>query len=161
MRAGRRFPGKAPMLRLLGSFLHVQHRAALVGAALGAGAMRQLLLMAVRAFGDAHGGQKVVRAAKCGTACRVAPLRIRHDAVPFVSSPVSNPGRLLTALGLICLPAWASDTLNLLGMKSQDLIRPRSPASASQRGSLGPSSQVHGWLLRLDRKSTRLNSSHL
>jgi hypothetical protein len=52
---------------LLGCFLDVQNGAALVRAALGAGAMGQLLLVAVGALGDSHGGQKVVeRRVRCG-----------------------------------------------------------------------------------------------
>jgi hypothetical protein len=54
--------------QLARGFLDVDHGAALVLAALGAGAMGQLLLVAVGALRDADGGQKVVRAAKCGTA---------------------------------------------------------------------------------------------
>jgi hypothetical protein len=55
-------------LRLLGSFLHVNDGAALVGSALGAGAMGQLLLMAAWALGDARSGEKIVGAAECGAA---------------------------------------------------------------------------------------------
>jgi hypothetical protein len=48
------------MLRLLGCFLDVQNGAALVGAALGAGTVGQLLLMAVGALGESDRGEKVV-----------------------------------------------------------------------------------------------------
>jgi hypothetical protein len=64
---------------LLGRFFHVQNGTALVLAALGAGPVRKLLLVAVGALGDADGGEKVVRAAVGGAARRVASLRIRHD----------------------------------------------------------------------------------
>jgi hypothetical protein len=53
---------------LLRSFLDVQNGATLVGAALGAGAMGQLLFVAVGALGESYGRKKVVRAAKCGAA---------------------------------------------------------------------------------------------
>jgi hypothetical protein len=66
--AGRSIPGNAAMLRLLGCFLDVQNLMALVDATLGAGAVWQLLFVAGWALGEAHGRQKVVRAAKCGTA---------------------------------------------------------------------------------------------
>jgi len=46
--------------RLLGCFLDIDHGAALVLAALGAGAMGQLLLVACGTFRDPDGGQKVV-----------------------------------------------------------------------------------------------------
>jgi hypothetical protein len=53
---------------LLRSFLDFQNRATLVGAALGAGAMGELLFVAVGALGETHSGKKVVRAAESGTA---------------------------------------------------------------------------------------------
>jgi hypothetical protein len=62
------FPGGAETLSLLGCFLDVQNGVALVGPALRAGAVRQLLFVAVGAFRESHGRQKVVRAAKCGAA---------------------------------------------------------------------------------------------
>jgi hypothetical protein len=65
--------------RLLGCFLDVQNGTALVCAAFGAGTMRELLLMAVGAFGNADSSEKVVRTAKRGAARRMAPFRIRHD----------------------------------------------------------------------------------
>jgi hypothetical protein len=46
--------------RLLGFVLDFDHGASLVLAALGAGAMGQLLLVAGGALGDADGGQKIV-----------------------------------------------------------------------------------------------------
>jgi hypothetical protein len=53
---------------LLCRFLHVEDSTALVLAALGAGAMGQLLLVAVRALGNADGRQKIVRTADSSTA---------------------------------------------------------------------------------------------
>ena len=75
------------MLSLLRCFLDVQHGATLVRSALGASVMGKLLLVAVGALGYARGRQEVVRAAKCSAARGMAPFRIRHDAIPFVSSP--------------------------------------------------------------------------
>jgi len=54
--------------RLLGFFLDIDNGASLVLAALGAGAMRELFLVAGGALGDADGGQEIVRAAECGAA---------------------------------------------------------------------------------------------
>jgi hypothetical protein len=89
------------VLRLLGCFLDVQNGTALVSAAFGAGAVRELLLVAVRALGDADGGKKVVRAAKRGAARRVAPFRIRHDKflscfreLLVATGPTSQPNGL-------------------------------------------------------------------
>jgi hypothetical protein len=69
--------------KLLGCFLDINHGAALVLAALGAGAMGELLLVASGALGDPYSGQKVVRTAKGGAARRVAPFRIRHNKNSF------------------------------------------------------------------------------
>jgi hypothetical protein len=52
--------------------------AALVEATLGAGAMRHLLPVAVRALGERVGREVVVRAAVAGAGFRVSPFRIRH-----------------------------------------------------------------------------------
>jgi hypothetical protein len=49
--------------RLLGFFLDVENGSAFILAALGAGAMGQLLLVAVGALGEARSRQEVVRAA--------------------------------------------------------------------------------------------------
>jgi hypothetical protein len=49
--------------RLLGFFLDVEHSSAFIHAALRAGAMGQLLLVTVRALGEARSRQEVVRAA--------------------------------------------------------------------------------------------------
>jgi hypothetical protein len=48
---------------LLSGFFHFENLAALVLAALGAGAMGQLLLVARRTLGEAGSGEEVVRAA--------------------------------------------------------------------------------------------------
>jgi hypothetical protein len=68
--------------KLLG-FLHFQNCTAFVLAALGAGAMGQLLLVAVGAFGDTRGREEIMSTAIGGAARRVAPFRIRHGAIPF------------------------------------------------------------------------------
>ena len=78
------------MLNLLDGFFDVQNSATLVGATLRAGAMGKLLLVAVWTFRQTYGGQKVVSAAVGGPARRVAPFRIRHDAIPFVSPTPSG-----------------------------------------------------------------------
>jgi hypothetical protein len=62
--SGNRLSGFA----LVGYFLDVEDGAALVLAALGAGAMGQLLLVAVGALGNAGGGEEVVRATQGGAA---------------------------------------------------------------------------------------------
>jgi hypothetical protein len=62
------FSLSAETVSLLGGFLDVQNLVTFVGAALGASAVGQLLFVAGRALGEPHGRQKVVRAAKCGTA---------------------------------------------------------------------------------------------
>jgi len=68
---------------LLGGFLDFENLAALVLAALGAGAMGQLLLVAYRALGEAGGSEKIMGTTIGSAARRVAPFRIRHDAIPF------------------------------------------------------------------------------
>src|ERR1035441_1934933 len=57
--------------------------------------MGQLLIVAVGALGDSHGGQEVVRAAIGGPARRVAPFRIGHDKNSFRVSArfIPAPGR--------------------------------------------------------------------
>jgi hypothetical protein len=92
---GKETPEPLKHCQLLGSFLDVQHGAALVSAALGAGAMGQLLLVAVRTLGNTYGGEEVVGAAVGGAARRVAPFRIRHDKIPFVFPPASARGPVL------------------------------------------------------------------
>jgi hypothetical protein len=94
--------------KLLFSFLDSDHGAALVLAALGAGAMGQLLFVAGWALGYAHGGEKVVRAAKCGAACGVTPFRIRHGNNSFRFPARFKPSRPFQAIrGLDCLAARA------------------------------------------------------
>ena len=72
--------------RLLRGFLRVQHCPALVLSALRAGAMGKLLLMAVRALRNTGLSQEVVGTAIGAAARRMAPFRIRHDAIPFAFS---------------------------------------------------------------------------
>jgi hypothetical protein len=85
--------------RSLLGFLGFKHGAALVLAALGAGVMGQLLLVAIGALRDAGGGQEVVGAAVGGAARGVAPFRIRHGAIPF------GVIRIEAILSLHCLSA--------------------------------------------------------
>jgi hypothetical protein len=49
-------------------FLYIEHGAALIRSALGAGAMGQLFFVTVGALGEAGRGKKVVRAAESGAA---------------------------------------------------------------------------------------------
>ena len=77
------------MLSLTGGFLDGDDGAALVLATLATCLVGELLLLAVGANRHANGGQVVVRAAQCSAAHRVAPFRIRHGAIPFVSPPDS------------------------------------------------------------------------
>ena len=84
---------------LLGCFLDVQDQPLLVDPALGASAVGQFLLVTVGALRQALGRQEVMGATIRGTARRVAPFRIRHDAIPFVSPPTvqtNRPDRFLT-----------------------------------------------------------------
>ena len=74
------------MLRLLDRFFGFKDSAAPVFAALGAGVMGQFLLVTVRAFRQTAGCEEVVCAAIGGSARRVAPFRVRHDAIPFGAS---------------------------------------------------------------------------
>ena len=138
-------------MSILLGFLDFQHGAAFIRSALGAGAMGQLLFVAVRALREPGGGKKVVGTAEGGAARGVAPFRIRHDAIPFDSCPLAclagarnvsapeYPGRI----------AARGDAPCSKELIFQDLIRPRNPVSASQRGSLGPASQEQGCVLRL------------
>ncbi len=68
----------------LACFLHFQNITALVGAALGAGAMRLLAFVAVGALGEADGGQPVMLAALGGAGLGVTPLWICHYRFPFL-----------------------------------------------------------------------------
>ena len=69
---------------LLGGFLRLDDGTALVLATFGAGTVGKLLLVAVRALGEAGGSEEVVGTSIGGAARRVAPFRIRHNAIPFV-----------------------------------------------------------------------------
>ena len=74
---------------LLGFFLDIQNGAALVLSALGAGAMGQLLLVAVGALGEPDGGQKVVGSG--GVAVRRVEWRLFGFGmmqIPFDSCPL-------------------------------------------------------------------------
>jgi hypothetical protein len=70
------------MWMLAGFFGH-EYIAALVRTALLARTMRKLALMAVRALGEAGGGQEVVAAALSRPLLGVAPFWIRHCSIPF------------------------------------------------------------------------------
>jgi hypothetical protein len=71
-------------VKLLG-FLDFEDFATLVGAALGAGVVRTLALVAVRALREAGGGEAVVGAAKRGAPFGMAALWVRHCR--FLSLP--------------------------------------------------------------------------
>jgi len=75
-------------MSILLGFLDLQHGAAFIHSAFGAGAMGQLLLVAARALGEPGCGEKVVGTAVSCTARGVAPLRIRHDV--FSLSAISS-----------------------------------------------------------------------
>jgi hypothetical protein len=75
---------------LLGGFFDFEDVAALVDAALGAGAVGELLLVAVGALGDADGGKEVVRAAEGSAALGVTPFRIRHCKFLSCRDPVCS-----------------------------------------------------------------------
>ena len=68
---------------MLACFFSHKNVAALVRTALAAGTMGKLALMAVRALGEAGGGQKIVAAALGSSLFGVAPFRIRHCSIPF------------------------------------------------------------------------------
>jgi hypothetical protein len=68
---------------MLACFFGHKHIATLVGPALLACTVWELALMAVRALGEAGGGQEVVAAALGSPLFGVAPFRIRHCSVPF------------------------------------------------------------------------------
>src|ERR1700722_20348258 len=67
----------------LACFFGHDNIAALVLAALTAGTVGQLALVAVRALGEAGGGKKVVAAAIGSSLLRVAPFWIKHCGIPF------------------------------------------------------------------------------
>jgi hypothetical protein len=72
--------------RKLSCFFYGQDSAALVLAALLAGAMRQLLFAAVAAVGDAYWRKEVVAAALGSALLGVAPFRIRHDETSSIQA---------------------------------------------------------------------------
>src|SRR6185437_2322042 len=94
------------LLSVLGS----NDRAALVLAALGANGVRPLRLAAVRAGGNARGGQKVVAAALGGALLGVAPFRIRHE------SPLKLNSR--NGLGIGCETLGAANCFKLRSLRS-------------------------------------------
>jgi hypothetical protein len=69
--------GETRTQRLTG-FFDVENFASLIVAALGAGAMRHLLLVAIRALGKGMAFQSVVRAPGGGAFLGVSPFWIRH-----------------------------------------------------------------------------------
>src|ERR1700733_9133879 len=68
---------------MLACFFGHEDFAALIRPTLAARPMRKLALVAVRALGEAGGGQEVVAAALGSPLLGVAPFRIRHCSVPF------------------------------------------------------------------------------
>jgi hypothetical protein len=70
-------------LRELACFFGHKNVATLVRPALLACTVRELALVAVRALGEAGGGQEVVAAAFGSPLLGVAPFRIRHYGIPF------------------------------------------------------------------------------
>src|SRR5216683_4518606 len=73
-------------LRELACFFGHKNVATLVRTALLARTMGKLALVAVRALGEAGGGQEVVAAAFGSPLLGVAPFRIRHLQYPFQSA---------------------------------------------------------------------------
>jgi hypothetical protein len=71
-------------VKLLG-FLHFEDFTTLVRAALGAGVVRKLALVAVGALGGSDGGEAVVRAAESSAPFGMAALWVRHCR--FLSLP--------------------------------------------------------------------------
>jgi hypothetical protein len=68
---------------LLAGFFGHEHVAALIRAALTAGTVGKLPLMAVWALREAGGGEEVVAAALRSPLLGVAPFWIRHCCIPF------------------------------------------------------------------------------
>jgi hypothetical protein len=68
---------------MLACYFGHKHIATLVSPALLARTVWQLALVAVRALGEAGGGQEVVAAALGSPLFGVAPFRIRHCSIPF------------------------------------------------------------------------------
>jgi hypothetical protein len=71
----------------LAGFFHFHYFATFVVTALGAGAMRHLLFVAVRTLGERVLRQRVVRAASGTTFLRVSPFWIRHGKFLFIGTP--------------------------------------------------------------------------
>ncbi len=120
---------------LADSFLDFQNRTALVLTALGAGPMRKLLFLAVRADGKRSRRQKIVRAAKCSAALGMTPFRIRHGTVPFNSdSGVNRTRTQISCRGFpkFCrpgFPVWSErPVLSLSGCVTQESCCPNSSA---------------------------------
>jgi hypothetical protein len=68
---------------MLACFFGHENVASLVRTALTAGNVGKLTLVAVRALGEAGGGQEVVAAALGSPLLGVAPFWIRHCSIPF------------------------------------------------------------------------------
>ena len=68
---------------MLVCFFGHENVAALIRAALAAGTMGKLALVAVGALGEAGGGKEVVAAALGSPLLGVAPFWIRHCSIPF------------------------------------------------------------------------------
>jgi hypothetical protein len=68
---------------MLACFFGHENVAALIRTALLACTMGKLALVAVRALGEASGGQEVVAAAFGSPLLGVAPFWIRHCSIPF------------------------------------------------------------------------------
>jgi len=82
-------------LYLLLCVLDFNDGTAAIVAALGAGAMRKLLLVANRALREASCSQKIMGAAIGSPARGVASLWIRHVRIPFLGDPAANTGLLI------------------------------------------------------------------
>jgi hypothetical protein len=80
------FQKKLSLQEKLSCFFDGQDSAALVLAALLAGAMRELLFAAVAAVGDAYWRKEVVAAALGSALLGVAPFRIRHDETSSIQA---------------------------------------------------------------------------
>jgi hypothetical protein len=68
--------------------------------------VRKLLGIAVGAFGNARGGQKVVAAALRSALLGVAPFRIRHGNSSRTSWPMRNNAALTLAESLSNTRTW-------------------------------------------------------
>jgi hypothetical protein len=79
--------GMEALAERLAGFFHFQYFATFVVTALGAGAMRHLLLVAVRALRERVLRQRVVRAAGGTAFLGVSPFWIRHEKFLFLVAP--------------------------------------------------------------------------